>query len=82
MRAVSRRTGKSCIRETIKTSKNDEKRLKRNWRYKVRIADVYVEFQNKFIKIQSDFRSLWDGHLGKINVTRHQIELFSSDAKP
>lgn len=29
-----------------------------------------------------DFRSIWDAHLGPINIARHQINLFLADAKP
>lgn len=30
----------------------------------------------------SDVEAMWDGHLRRINVAKHQVELISADAKP
>lgn len=38
--------------------KNEEERLKQDWRSNVKIADAYAEFKDEFIDIVSAFESM------------------------
>lgn len=62
--------------------KNDTKWLEEDWRDKVKIADVYVEFKDEFLEILSHVEFMWDRHLGRIGFVKHWVELCPADPKP
>lgn len=67
-------------REDVK--KNDEELLKQDLGNVGMIANAYIKFKDEFIDNLSDFKSMWDGHLGRVRNAKHWIGLSESDAKP
>lgn len=68
----------SC--KTIKPfMKIDERRLEQDWHNKKSIDDTYVKSKHKIIGILVEFRSIWDGHLGRSNFAKDRNELSPSD---
>lgn len=59
--------------------KIDKELLEQDWLKKVKIANACVEFKDKKIEMLSDSQSMWNGHLGEINVAELWIELSPSD---
>lgn len=53
---------------------SDEKRTQ-ECRTEVQVLDKYLDFCEKFIDLPSEFRSMWDGHLGQVNIEKYQIML-------
>lgn len=56
--------------------RNDKERGELDWHDKVKIGDAYVQFKDKIIEILSDFASIWNGHLGRVNIAKHRVKVF------
>lgn len=48
----------------------------------MKLVASHVEFEAKFIEILSDFQSMWDDHLSRVNVGKHRVKLSLAEAKP
>lgn len=66
---------KSQIREPIRIHSVAKKQLNRVWKDEGAIFAQYQAYNRPFIDMPSQFKSMWDGHLGRIAMTRHRIEL-------
>lgn len=54
--------------------KNQEQRLKQDFRNKVNIAVAYIEFKEDIIKVLLDFVFMWGGDLNRVNIAKLQIK--------
>lgn len=59
----------------------DEQRLEQDCRNKVKAAEGNVDYKNKFVEMISDFASMTDGHLGRIKLGKHRVELSQPKTK-
>lgn len=59
-----------------------DKRLGQDWRQEAKISDSYVEIKDELIKMLSDFDTMCDRHLGRVNIANHLFELSPSDSQP
>lgn len=48
-----------------------------DWRKKVNLSNNYSQYRQEFIQMLEPFSKMWDGHLGRISVAKHRIDLMS-----
>lgn len=63
------------IRTTILKKDKGQSRLQKNCHDEVMISDKDNDHEEKFIKMLTDFSSLYDGQLGMLQVSKHYINL-------
>lgn len=71
----------SKVRNCKDVKKHKEEQIERDWCNKAKIADAFVECKNTFIEFLSEFESIWDAHLGGVNIERRRVEVPPADAK-
>lgn len=52
------------------------------WHNNIKIHKKYKEYREAFLEILQPFQSMWDGHVGPINIAPHLIELTSTYIRP
>ena len=55
--------------------KGDDDALKENWREAVKIDPEFEKHRAKLIETLEPFEKMWDGHIGRVNITKHRFEL-------
>lgn len=58
--------------ETVK--RTDEETLKNEWRKDVQLPTNFEQHLPAISCMINEIKSMWDGHLGRINVAKHRIE--------
>lgn len=58
------------------------KRLAQDWSGEVKISEPYSAYRNEFMKILTESQMTWDGHLARISLAKHCIELFGNRTQP
>lgn len=70
----------SVDRDTQMTRHNgvearDDQTLKLDWNSEMQPSDDYAKYHEQLLDMLSVFQFVWDGRLGKANITKHCIEL-------
>lgn len=63
-------------------AKIDKENLEQDWPHEVETDDFNVKFKEEFVQMMSHFELIWNGHLGCVNISKHQIEFVSVDVSP
>lgn len=61
---------------------DDFMRLAQDWRQAAQFLSKYFAFRDELISILSKFQSMWDEHLGRINVKARLINLVDDKTQP
>lgn len=59
----------------------DEK-LKLIWKNKVQLSNKYGGYRKQFLHMLTEFQSMWDEHIGQVNIAKHCIELTLDNTQP
>lgn len=62
--------------------KTESERLTHNWNEEIQLSDKYSNYRGKFLTFLSKFQSMLDGHLCRITVSKHRIELTPENTQP
>lgn len=58
-----------------KVQLSQSRQAEADWRKEVNLSDNYSQYQQVFIQMLQAFSNMWDGHLGRISVAKHRIDL-------
>lgn len=70
------------VRQQEQIKVEDDQKLKDNWQQQLKFNLKYDEYQPEFESLMSNYKSIWNGHLGRIFVTKHRIELTTAEHRP
>ena len=60
---------------TAEIAKSDETRTEADWRSLVNIDEEFADRRDEITAMLDEFASMWDGHLGRVSIAKHRIEL-------
>lgn len=59
------------MRDHEDVKNNDKQKPAENWHKWAKTADLFIEYRDKFIKIFSEFESMWDQLLSQISISKY-----------
>ena len=69
------------ITRHIEVQQHDEADLGNDWKTMVQVDPEYNEYREQLLQTLEPHATMWDGHIGTINLAKHRIEL-KEGAKP
>lgn len=51
-----------------------------DWQHGFTISEAYWEYCDKFLKMLTQFSSVWNGHSVRISIVKHKMKLFSNSS--
>ncbi|MEM9413396.1 MAG: retropepsin-like aspartic protease, partial [Planctomycetota bacterium] len=69
------------IDKHLEVTESDKEELKKNWRDAINIYDSNEDLRTRLEQTLEPFQHMWDGRIGTVNITTHQIDL-EPGAKP
>lgn len=60
----------------------DEKKLKKYWLKGVQLPAKFKKNRHAFFEMLEEFKSLWNGYLGRIYESNHRIDLLNDNVRP
>lgn len=66
--------------DVVKVSK--EETIKKHWREGVQLPAKFNEHRPAILDMLTEFQSMFDGHLGRINVAKDRVYLFYNEVRP
>lgn len=61
---------------------NDEEKTEESWKDQISLNERPDEYRHAFEQMMPKYVSMWDGHFGRIFLTKHQIELTNCEIGP
>lgn len=72
----------SQIREFTSIKCDTAKQLATDWIDDVAISSHYQAYKQTLIDVLSQFELMWDGHHGRLTISKHRMKLFQPDTVP
>lgn len=61
---------------------DDIRKHTQNWREEVTLLNKFFTYRNDFIEMLAEPQTMWNGHLGHINVAKHRFKLLHGNTQP
>lgn len=63
-------------------TEKDEEKLNKDWCKDTQSPDKFRTHQPASFEMLEDFEGMWDGHQGRMNVSKHRINLLNDEVSP
>lgn len=65
----------------FEVKRKESKNEKADWRTLIKFNDRYAKYRQKFMTMLEKYGPIWDGHIGRTNVTKHRMELIDKNTQ-
>lgn len=70
------------MKEHENVKERDEETLKKDWCKEEQLPPNFEQLSSAYLEMLTEFESIWDGRLGRINASRHQDDSTNDQVRP